>query len=75
MKRSDHLFRSAIPIALLAVAWCAVSGLSPETAAQTTDHRTEQELLTRAEATDYQQTSRYDDVISFVSQIAAAIHC
>ena len=70
--RSDYLFKSAIPIALLAVAWCAVFGLAPETAAQTTDHRTEHEFLTRAEATDYQQTSRYDDVISFVSQIAAA---
>ena len=43
-----------------------------KTAAQTKDHRSEHQLLTRAEATGYEQTSRYDDVISFVNHAANA---
>lgn len=72
MKRSGRLIRSIFFVALFSGALAAVIAPFAPAAAQTADHQAEHGLLTRAEATDYVETSRYDDVISFVRHIATA---
>ena len=72
MKRPDSLVRSTFAVALFLGAFAtAIVPLAPA-AAQTAHQHAEHGLLTRAEATDYVETSRYDDVIAFVKHIATA---